>query len=445
MLSATKLTFIVVYSFSYSKERSKTELIEKLKIVNLISRYLSKWQIKVALAIIGVIIVVTTILFSIYIVNQLIEKEQRIIETYSHLHKKLINPELENIEEVMLLMDSISPNITFPIVMTNEQDSALFPYENYSLNIEFDKSFNSQQKTDYIQSIVASMKQKYPPVEVRREDGSLFLRFYYTNSNTIELLKYFPIIAIATIVGIILIGYLAFSNIRRNEEQKVWVGMAKEAAHQLGTPISGLSAWIELLRLNIDNPQSISETVNEMQKDIARLNTVANRFSKIGSSAELSKENIVHIIDKVSNYFEKRLPHIGRKVEIFCDYQSPRIYAMINYDLFAWVIENLIKNATEAIEVKHGEIRIAVIVNEKSIEVTFADNGKGMSISTRKQVFLPGYTTKKRGWGLGLSLCKRIVEDYHKGKLYVKETNIGKGTTFAIELPIIKEEERLID
>ncbi len=409
--------------------------LKKLNFIKIISNKASKWQIKIVLAALSLMFVVAVILISVFLVNQLIEKEKRIIETYSHLHQKLLRTESGNVDEIILLIDSITPNITFPIIMTDANDSANYPYENYTLNMEINKSMSREEQSQFMQSTISEMGKNYPPVVVRQADGKVLMKFFYTNSKLIASLKYFPAVASFMVAGIILIGYLAFSNIRRNEEQKVWVGMAKEAAHQLGTPLSSLSAWVEILRFNIDDPKSISETVTEMSKDISRLNTIANRFSKIGSEPELTKENVVNIVERACIYFDKRLPHLGRKVEINREYSSNKQFAMINVDLFTWVIENLIRNAAEAIEVKNGEINISMQDVGNEIIILVRDNGKGMNTKTKKEVFIPGFTTKKRGWGLGLSLCKRIVEQYHNGKIFVKESAVGKGTTFAIEIP----------
>jgi signal transduction histidine kinase len=403
------------------------------ELFKIVTRPTAKWQIKVFLGVSAMILVVGTIFMSIFIVNQLIDKEKRIIETYSHLHQKLINPDA-NAEDIILLMDSITPNITSPIIMTDENDSANYPYEIYTLNVDIDKKLSREAQRVYMQDLVMEMGKTYPPVVVKEASGKVLFKFYYKNSRTIDILKYFPYFAILMIGGIIVIGYLAFSNIRRNEEQKVWVGMAKEAAHQLGTPLSSLMAWVEILRMNIDNPQSISDTSNEMLKDIHRLNTIANRFSKIGSKPELTKENLTSVIDKACTYFEKRLPHLGRKVNIIREFGKEKYIVNLNIDLFTWVLENLIKNAAEAIEQKKGEIHINIFEEKDKLIITIKDNGKGMNKKLKSQVFNPGFTTKTRGWGLGLSLCKRIIEQYHNGKIFIKDSSIGKGTTFQIEL-----------
>ena len=211
--------------------------------------------------------------------------------------------------------------------------------------------------------------------------------------------------------------------------------MSKEAAHQLGTPLSSLLAWLEILRTNNEDKQLIDRTINEMEQDVDRLNVIANRFSKIGSQPKRTDLVVAEEIERVCKYFDSRLPNLGRKViiERELDYS---LRANLNSDLIAWVLENLIKNATEAIEKKDGLIKIDLEpLTKGGVTIVVSDNGKGMSAKEKKRVFQPGYTTKMRGWGLGLSLSKRIIEEYHNGKLYVRESTPGVGTTFVLEIP----------
>jgi signal transduction histidine kinase len=210
--------------------------------------------------------------------------------------------------------------------------------------------------------------------------------------------------------------------------------MAKEAAHQLGTPLSSILAWIEIMKMNSADPELIEEYLGEMQNDIDRLNKITIRFSKIGSMPEMKKENLADLIDFVTVYFEKRLPNLGKRIQIKKKLDHS-IETKLNHDLMEWVFENLIKNAAESIDSKDGLVEISLNNSKKSILIQVKDNGKGMSNFIRRQVFNPGFTTKKRGWGLGLSLTKRIVEEYHKGRIYIKESVPGKGTIFIVELP----------
>jgi hypothetical protein len=405
----------------------KSRILEKL-----ILQSISKWQIKIILVSVGLLIVITAIYFTNLIVDELIDREKKSIELYTNLYDKYIDP-TQDASSMEVLINQIVPMITFPVIITDAKDEPSLPYEYYTLNIKLDSSLKPSQQLIQLKQMIQKMKGEYEP-RIIKDKGLVIAKFYFSHSPLIDRLKIFPLLEIFIIAVFILIGYIAFSNIRRSEESKVWVGMAKEAAHQLGTPLSSLLAWIEILKFNDNDPKSFNDTLEEMENDINRLNMIATRFSKIGSQPELHKENLNELIENVCGYFEKRLPHLGRKVEIVRTY-STNIITKINPELFAWVIENLIKNSAEAIENKNGKIKIDVIKTKSKIIINFNDNGKGMSLQQRRQAFYPGFTTKKRGWGLGLSLCKRIVVEYHKGKIYIKDTSPSKGTTFTVELP----------
>ena len=249
---------------------------------------------------------------------------------------------------------------------------------------------------------------------------------YFEHSPELKQLKYFPIAQFIIIGLFIFIGYVIFSTFRKAEQDQVWAGMAKETAHQLGTPISSLMAWIQLLEADGVN----AATIIEMNKDVDRLNTITNRFSKIGSTAVLKTENIVPVIENSVDYLRRR---ISSQIHLTCEASEPVIMADINSSLVEWVIENITKNAVDAMEGK-GKIVITVRPFEDEIYVDIADNGKGIPPAKLKTVFQPGYTTKTRGWGLGLSLVKRIVEEFHKGKIYVLKSEVNVGTTFRIVL-----------
>jgi len=258
--------------------------------------------------------------------------------------------------------------------------------------------------------------------------------YHYGESHIIQRLKWLPYIEILVVALFILIGYAGFSSIKKSEERMIWVGMAKETAHQLGTPLSSLIGWIEYLK---NSPAKVAQVVPDFEKDLDRLQTVANRFSKIGSIPDLKKEDLGSIISEVQSYFRRRLPGGTGKVEITSrvDNKIPPLY--LNRDLFSWVIENLIKNAADALNGEGGKIHIAAdFVNDKQVYIDIQDNGKGIASRERKDIFKPGYSTKKRGWGLGLSLAKRIIEDYHGGSIQLKESQPGEGATFRIIIDV---------
>lgn len=251
---------------------------------------------------------------------------------------------------------------------------------------------------------------------------------YFDNSVELKQLQFFPYIQFLIIGLFILIGYLLFSTFRKAEQNQVWAGMAKETAHQLGTPLSSLMAWIQLLEAQQVDPS----IVQEMQKDVERLDTVSQRFSKIGSETQLSESNIVDTVQGVMTYLR---PRISQKIQMKTQFPDEVISVNHNKPLMEWVMENIIRNAVDAME-SEGTIQVSIKTVPERVYIDISDTGKGLAPKQFKSIFEPGYTTKKRGWGLGLSLVKRIVNEYHKGKVYVQHSEIGKGTTIRISLPI---------
>ncbi|CAG5078574.1 sensor histidine kinase [Parvicella tangerina] len=266
------------------------------------------------------------------------------------------------------------------------------------------------------------------PIELELGEGHVGV-LYYQESETLGQLRYYPFVILSLIAVFTLVSYLLFSTFRRAEQNQVWVGMAKETAHQLGTPLSSLVAWIELLRSEGVNEDYLSE----MEKDLNRLNTVTDRFSKIGSESKLEKLDLVNLTVDNINYLKQR---ISGQVEITVQGDDQQLTSNLSPSLFSWVIENIVKNGVDAME---GSGRIQVLFgSEKSVNyIEITDTGKGIPNNALKTVFQPGYTTKKRGWGLGLSLARRIIEEHHHGKIFVKSSEVGKGTTFRIEVPKI--------
>jgi signal transduction histidine kinase len=271
---------------------------------------------------------------------------------------------------------------------------------------------------------LARMKEKNHPIIIDFGDGQIN-RIYYRDSIILRKLTYYPYVQLSIIILFIMVSYLAFSSSRKAEQNQVWVGMSKETAHQLGTPTSSLAGWIEILQ--IKHPEiSITE---ELSKDLERLEKVAERFSKIGSRPDLTRGNIIAIINQTIDYLKSRT---SSKVVIKINSGTLKdMFIPINSALFSWVIENVCKNAIDAIT-GDGEINIRISEEEQIVIIDISDNGKGISKSAFKRIFKPGYTTKKTGWGLGLSLAKRIIEEYHDGKIFVKHSEIGKGTIIRI-------------
>ncbi len=286
-----------------------------------------------------------------------------------------------------------------------------------------------QMEVEFLKKKLESFRAKNPPIVFHLWDGyNQYL--YYDESIILKQLSYYPFIQLGLISVFILIAYIAFSNFRKAEENQVWVGLSKETAHQLGTPISSLMAWVELIKSE-DKPNPALLT--EMSKDVERLKMVAERFSKIGSKPDLETNNLTDILSEAVGYIKTRA---SKKVQVQTHFSTDDfIPVALNVALFEWVIENLCKNAFDAMEAK-GELNISVLHVKDEVHIDIQDNGKGIAKTRQKTIFNPGYTTKKRGWGLGLSLAKRIIENYHNGKIFVKQSEVNKGTTFRITLPV---------
>ncbi len=371
--------------------------------------YTSRSILRYIFIIFSIVIVVA----SIYVMNLLVERlsaeERARIELWADATRELIRT--DNLDsDLSFVQKVIESNHTIPVVLADEDGNVLF-----ARNIE---------DVDVDKTVVADFDFKYEPIQVDFDDATKQY-IYYNDSKLLWQLSFFPIVQIGVIVFFLLLMFFAFYTLQRAEQNKVWVGLSRETAHQLGTPISSLLAWNELLVMRYP----ADELLEEMQKDIKRLEAIADRFSKIGSKPELQQTLIDDVLQTTINYMALR---VSNKVKF--RYDSNRTIAVrLNADLFSWVVENICKNAVDAME-GIGTISIDVAETSKTVIIDIADTGKGIAKSKRKAVFLPGYTTKTRGWGLGLSLAKRIVEKYHKGKIFIKKSEVGVGTTFRIVL-----------
>ncbi len=267
-------------------------------------------------------------------------------------------------------------------------------------------------------------------------NGTQTQKIYFGDSALITTLKYFPFIQFGLLGVFLGIGYLAMSSIKRNEQSNLWVGMAKEAAHQLGTPLSSLYGWLELLK-ELSTEQEVLNIVHELQNDAERLQIVTDRFNKIGSAPELQKQRVQPILEKVTDYIARRLPQLGKHIKLDVNIQED-VKTEINAELFTWAIENLVKNAMDAIDTSKSNAVVGIrsYVKDQDYIIEISDTGKGIEKSHLKEIFTPGFSTKVRGWGLGLSLTKRIVEEYHGGKIMVVSSIPGEGTVFRIQIPV---------
>jgi signal transduction histidine kinase len=369
------------------------------------------------LALLGIAIVCGTIYYSQYLAQKIRKEEQQKIEQWLAASKAILNPDLTLPNLIRNEQHSI------PIIETNENDSITSYFNLDSGKIDRDKSYLSKQ--------LKIFRSQNPPLEIKWSDSPYTAnRYYYGHTALLDQVRYYPLIQLLLVAVLIFFIVYSITSHNRATQNQVWAGMAKETAHQLGTPLSSLQGWIEMLK-----EQGLSsETVSELQKDVDRLNLVSDRFSKIGSTPQLEKSDLVFQIQQMLDYMRRRTTS---KVQFSFETNGhEHIEANISPPLFDWVIENLLKNALDAMEGK-GHIDINMKDEPQQVIIDINDTGKGISSANIRRVFDPGFTTKKRGWGLGLSLSRRIMETYHKGELFVKQSDLGKGSTFRIVLPKI--------
>ena len=371
---------------------------------NLISRVL----ILAALIIVG-----TTLLYTNKLANQFKIEEKKKVALWAKATKEL--SDINNLNyDVGFVFEVVNNNTTVPAIQTNEQGD-IIAYRN----------IGKKDGDNEIIKQLELMKRKYPPIEIELINGTKEY-IYYKDSRLLQQLKYFPLLMLLIIGAFMLIVYFAFSSARIAQQNKVWTGMAKETAHQIGTPLSSLVGWLEHLK-----SQKVSRSVTkEIQKDLDRLTVIASRFSKIGSAPNLSEVNIVPVLQGSINYMKKR---VSENISIQLNASQKTITTYINIDLFEWVIENILKNSIDAISQK-GAIEILVTEQQKNIIIDMIDNGKGIKKSFFNEIFKPGFTSKKRGWGLGLSLVQRIIQDYHQGEVKILKSIPHKETIIRIIL-----------
>ena len=369
------------------------------------------------LAIVAIVIVSATIFFSNYLSKKIAREEKQKIEQWVEAVKE-VNNNLTN--QTFLSAKILTENSRdIPMIAVTEKDSILDHYNLDSTRVKDDSKYLAQKLKEF-KSLNA------PVIWENPFDSSQNNKLYYGESALQKQIRYFPIIQLGVVALFILVTLLAVTTRNKSTQNQVWAGMAKETAHQLGTPLSSLQGWVEMLK-EMEGNEKIAL---EMGKDVDRLKLVSDRFGKIGSTPQLELTDIVSQVTEMVGYIKRRAPE---KVVFKTQYSENEIPAMINAPLFDWVIENLLKNALDAMEGK-GTISVDVKNETTQVLIDITDSGKGISSKIIGNVFKPGFTTKKRGWGLGLSLSKRIIEQYHKGILFVKQSEPGKGTTFRIVL-----------
>ena len=392
-------------------------------------------NIKIILLVIAVLIAGGTLFYTQSLVGKLQTKERQMVELYAKVIEHIANSSSTE-TDITFLFDNFIKPIDFPMILTDAEDKVDLNSKSdvrNIRNIKYDSTLSNKDLETFFENKLKEMDEINPPIIVAYEDTIIFQKIHYGDSALINQLKFYPYLQITIAALFIVIGYIGFSNIKRSEQSNIWVGMAKETAHQFGTPISSLMGWLEMLKINFKEPDKVLDVAEEISNDVEKLNKITYRFSKIGASPELKNFVVFDEVKKVTDYFQRRLPQSGKIVELTIDGNS-EASAELNPELFEWVIENLVKNALDAIDTKQGKISIEVFDNKNTVEVDVCDNGKGIDMKRRKDVFRPGYSTKRRGWGLGLSLSKRIIEEYHNGKIFVKNSTLGEGTTFKIIL-----------
>ncbi len=376
---------------------------------------------RTALAVIAIAIVTGTVFYSNYLSKKIAADERKKVNVWVQALKTRGNAaEASAIELTNIIANE---NLEIPIIGTDEKDNPLGP--NDVSNLDTNKI---KLDSNYLKDKIKEFKNQHDPITIEISKDPLYVnKYYYGDSALLKEVRYYPLIQLIIVALFIIITLITVSTRNKSTQNQVWAGMAKETAHQLGTPLSSLQGWVEMLR---ENPQS-EKIANEIAKDVDRLKLVSDRFGKIGSIPQLEEKNIVAQIEDMVAYIKRRATD---KVSFSINsFNETTITAMINAPLFDWVIENLLKNALDAMEGK-GSIGIVIKNETANIIIDVTDSGKGISKQNIAKVFKPGFTTKKRGWGLGLSLSKRIIEQYHKGELFVKHSEPGKGTTFRIVL-----------
>lgn len=378
--------------------------------------YKQKSWWKSILAFTGFIILLITLAYSNYLAKALADSEQENAMLFSQALTELVQNDDLNAD--FELPARIIDNFKIPFIAEDEM-GGLFG-RNWGDELDGDSDFLAKKKKQFLED-------EKVPIEGFGDQRYI----YFFNTKLSMYITYFPILQGVLLAFFIAFGYYLFSSSRKAEQNRVWAGMAKETAHQLGTPISAILAWIEHLKLNAeDNPEQL-EIIGELTNDVGRLELIADRFSKIGSAPKLEQVNIYDQLDEARVYMQKRSPK--KMVYSFAQADNPK-YVMINKHLFSWVVENLIRNALDAMG-REGTISTNIYLDNDYVCIEISDTGKGIPSSNVKTIFEPGFTTKKRGWGLGLSLAKRIIENYHQGKIYVKNSKLEEGTTFTIKLP----------
>ena len=376
-------------------------------------------QVKILLVVMAIIIAVVSLLVSHFLVDDLSAEERKKMEVWAQALHSL--NEADESTDLSLVLSVMEGNSTIPVIVL-DKDGHVVDYRNIKI-----KAADAADTIAFVERMGQRMKAADRYIKIQIGDSTDYQLVCYDDSVMLKRLAAWPYVQLGIVLIFVVVAIFALLSSKRAEQNKVWVGLSKETAHQLGTPISSLMAWTEMLKENYPN----DELLPEMDKDVKRLERIAERFSKIGSVPEPVDTSMKEVLQHVIEYMSHR---ISQKVQIVSKMPQDDVVIKINASLFEWVIENLCKNAVDAME-GEGTIEISLWQTDNRVVIEVSDTGKGIRKKDIKNVFTPGFTTKKRGWGLGLSLAKRIVEEYHHGHIFVKWSELGKGTTFRIEMP----------
>ncbi len=420
-------------------------------------RYKAGATFKGSLFVVAILLVLIYLVHMQLVLRQLKDHEKITSDIYAKIYAYAAS-ELASDDDLSFIFQEVIERTTYPVIITTIDDS-LVAWQGVGVGLEDVSSDSRARLRELIRKMdrwndpiplrvpVDRLDRLTPDVKVKIDRmGGLFGYLHYGESYALNRLRWMPLIEMGTILLFLFIGFLGFRNIKNSEQRYIWVGMAKETAHQLGTPRSALFGWRELMKAELEpmwtqerreSFRKFDRILASMEQDVHRMTRMASRFNLIGSVPELKIQNIVPIVSEIISYMKDRLPQLGRDVRIFEEYEEvPEV--PVNRELLGWAFENLMKNAMDAMDRtnRDAEIRIRVRAETRKVRIEFKDNGRGISSKERKKIFRPGYTTKNYGWGLGLAFVKRIVEEYHGGKVYLKESILGEGTTMVVDLPV---------
>ncbi len=384
--------------------------------------YKNAGNIKAGLFILGVSLIIILLAYTQFLVNELRKDNREVVRMYASFIANIVQDENET--NLNFIFENIIQKVKFPLIQTDNEDKPQL-WKNLPKNIK-----NEKDRIKFMNLI----DNYNPPIALVYKDKEIgeitFGYLHFGDSSIVEKLKFWTYLIIFAIGVFIFLGFLGFTFIRNNEKKHIWVGMARETAHQLGTPVSALMGWLDWLK---NNPGKSNEIIPEIELDLQRLEQISRRFSQMGSVSDFENFDLSIKIKKVVDYIEKRLPSLGKKVTLLNDI-DPHIMTLGNGSLLAWAIENVIRNGIDAIDQGNGEISITLKEKNEKILILIKDNGIGIPKKDWKNIFRPGFSTKKTGWGLGLSLSTRIVEDIHSGELSVLSSSINNGTIIQIRL-----------